>query len=175
MPQKSLRDNVLASARKALQSATALFLVSRVIEEQSLSIDINELDPVSLSFFYSAFRLWSTKHARYVTDRLCRRSRILATYEEDLHENGDGSHWLNDNEFKRKYRMSRETLDKISAIIEDNNVFKCGQRGRKQAPVKMQLMMLLYISWEKRESPIRAKESNSSVAMVLQNYIETGW
>ena len=97
MPQKSLRENALASARKALQSA-ALVLVSRVIEEQSLSIVIDELDPVSLSFFHSAFRLRSTKLARYVTDRLCRRGRLLATYEEDLHENGDGSHWLNDNE-----------------------------------------------------------------------------
>ncbi|KAL7475254.1 hypothetical protein ACHAW6_001175, partial [Cyclotella cf. meneghiniana] len=158
MPQKSLRENALASARKALQSATALLLVTRVIEEQSLSIVIDELDPVSLSFFHSAFRLRSTKRACYVTDRLCRRGRLLAAYEEDLHENGDGSHWLNDNEFKRKYRMSRETLDKISAIIEDNNVFKCGQRGRKQAPVKLQLMMLLHFLGKEGESNSSQRE-----------------
>jgi hypothetical protein len=68
---------------------------------------------------------------------------MMKTFEDDLHVNEDGSHWLNDAEFKRKYRCTRATLDKITTTIEDNPVFAGGSRGTKQIPVKHQLMVLL--------------------------------
>jgi hypothetical protein len=69
----------------------------------------------------------------------------MKQFEEDLHDTEDGSHWLNDDEFKRKYRVTCQTLDKnkITAVIEDNDVFSEGPRGPKQIPIKHQLMVLL--------------------------------
>ena len=64
-------------------------------------------------------------------------------FEEDLKVKDDGSQWLNDSEFKRKYRMSRQTLDKVTAAIENNDVFVSGTRGPIQLPIKHQLMILL--------------------------------
>jgi hypothetical protein len=68
---------------------------------------------------------------------------MMKTFEDDLRVNEDGSHWLNESEFKKKYRCTRATLDKITAAIENNPVFAEGSRGTKQIPVKHQLMVLL--------------------------------
>jgi len=59
-------------------------------------------------------------------------------FEEDLLVNEDGPHWLNDAEFKRKYRVSRMTLDRITTATIHNEVFAKGARGLKQIPVKHQ-------------------------------------
>jgi hypothetical protein len=59
---------------------------------------------------------------------------------------------LNNSEFKRKYRVTRATLDKITAAIETNEVFAEGTRGRKQIPVKHQLMVLLHFLGKEGES-----------------------
>ncbi len=73
-------------------------------------------------------------------------------FEEDLLEKKDGSQWLNDSEFKRKYRMSRQTLDKVTAAIENNEVFVSGTRGPNQLPVKHQLMVLLQLLGKEGET-----------------------
>jgi hypothetical protein len=65
-------------------------------------------------------------------------------FEDDLRVSEDGTHWLNDFEFKRKYRWSRDALDRIAGEIETHDVFKKGKRGRRQMPVKHQLMTLLH-------------------------------
>ena len=59
---------------------------------------------------------------------------------------------MNDSEFKRKYRVTRATLDKIPAAIETNEVFAKGARGPKQIPVKHQLMVLLHFLGKEGES-----------------------
>jgi hypothetical protein len=41
---------------------------------------------------------------------------------------------LNDDEFKRKYRVTHQTLDKIATAIEDSDVFAEGDRSPKQIP-----------------------------------------
>jgi hypothetical protein len=50
------------------------------------------------------------------------RKSSLKQFEGDLHVNEDGSHWLNDAEFKRKYQVSRMMLDRIMTAIEHNEV-----------------------------------------------------
>lgn len=49
---------------------------------------------------------------------------------------------MTEEEFKQKYRVSRDALDHIYEKIKDHNVFKY-KRGRKQIDPKHQLMVLL--------------------------------
>ena len=53
----------------------------------------------------------------------------MLQFEKDLEVKEDGTSWLNDEEFKRKYRVSRVTLDKITSLIENHEVFAEGSRG----------------------------------------------
>jgi hypothetical protein len=64
-------------------------------------------------------------------------------FEEDLHVNEDGSHWLNDAVFKRNFQVSWKALDKITAAIQNNKFFSEGARGPKRIHVKHQIMVLL--------------------------------
>lgn len=57
-------------------------------------------------------------------------------FEEDLHENKDGFHWLHDAEFRKKYRVTKKMLNKRTAAIEKIDVFAEGARGPKQVPAK---------------------------------------
>ena len=82
-----------------------------------------------------------------VTSRYSTVSRInyrngnpLAVYLEDLNED---NRWLNEAEFKDKYRMTRSSFWLIVGLIKDHPVFQQGGRGRKQAPVEHQLMTFL--------------------------------
>ena len=52
--------------------------------------------------------------------------------------------WLSDDEFKIKYRMSREMLDFVCNDFKDCEVFEKRPRGPAQRPVKHQLMILLH-------------------------------
>ena len=51
--------------------------------------------------------------------------------------------WLSDREFLKKYRMSRQSFNKLVTKIEQNNVFKHQQRGPDQASPIFQLMVFL--------------------------------
>jgi hypothetical protein len=77
--------------------------------------------------------------------RFSRDSRInyrdgiaSAVFLEDLNED---SSWLNDAEFKDKYRMTRSSFWLIVELIKDHPVFQ--SKRKKQAPVEHQLMILL--------------------------------
>jgi hypothetical protein len=61
-------------------------------------------------------------------------------FEEDLYEGT--SCWLNEAEFKDKYRMTRSSFWLIVDLIQDHPIFQSGYK-RKQAPVEHQLMVLL--------------------------------
>jgi hypothetical protein len=61
----------------------------------------------------------------------------------------DERNWLSDNEFLRKYRVTREGFTAILNRIKDHPVFQRGRRGPEQAPVEFQLMVFLnYIGTE---------------------------
>jgi hypothetical protein len=61
-------------------------------------------------------------------------------FAEDLRED---SPWLNEAEFKDKYRMTRSSFWLIVDLIKDHHVFQRVGKKRKQAPVEHQLMTLL--------------------------------
>ena len=78
----------------------------------------------------------------FVPRKFCRTE--IDIFSHDLSVSEDGSHWINNCEFKRKYRMSREMLHLITEEIKDHDVFKNSKRGPHQMPVKHQLMILLH-------------------------------
>ena len=137
MPRKSCRLEAILGAKTLLRQTTAALLL---FDPEPFVLESS--DPTTLSFLAAVTRLIQLRNSRYFLKRQCRKS-TTQQFEEDLLVNEDGSQWLNDSEFKMKYRMSRETLDKVTAAIENNEVFAAGTRGPKQLPVKHQLMVLL--------------------------------
>ena len=56
---------------------------------------------------------------------------------------GEGS-FLNEEEFKNEYGMSRNSFDALHDLIKDHRVFQNSRsQGNKQIPVKHQLLVLL--------------------------------
>ena len=149
MPFKSFRQEAIESAQRTLRAATALLLLGRVNGNISL---IHIEDPRVFCYYLAKKRLERVVKSRYATDRTCRKSPIQNVFEDDLEENEDGTHWLNDFEFKRKYRCSRNALDRITNEIKGNDVFKKRKRGPPQMPVKHQLMTLLHFLGSEAES-----------------------
>lgn len=153
MPRQSHRHKAISAARKKFKAATSLlFLAKLVDDDDSIAIDLTDPDPVVASFLSRFTSLNRLRKSRYSQKRTYRKSKLQDIFEDDLFVSDDGNHWLNDNEFKRKYRCSREALDKITAKIEGNDVFKKGTRGPNQLPVKHQLMCLLHFLGQEGES-----------------------
>jgi DDE superfamily endonuclease len=97
---------------------------------------------------FVAVQLHEAESQRYHEPRLQYRTRQQGRFEDDLYEgSGDEQPWLNEDEFKQKYRCSRESFKAILELIKDHPVFKeRGPRtnmGRKQAPPAHQLMVFL--------------------------------
>ena len=104
-----------------------------------------------MAYLQAKAKLHTVLGQRYLAKRGCRKSG-MNIFEHDLHEEEDGTHWMNDSDFKKKYRMSREMLDKITKEIEGHDVFKRGKRGARQRPVKHQLMIFLHFVGKEGES-----------------------
>ena len=133
-----------------MNRATALLAVNYVIGGIGGDLDLG--DPTLLSYLQARFRFHQTSGRRYFKTRTHRKSSLQSIFEDDLRECEDDTHWMNDVEFKRKYRCSRPVLDKIVQKIETSDVFKRGARGPAQAPVKHQLMLLLHFLGKEGES-----------------------
>ena len=152
MPRQSRRAKALDRAKKIFHATSALLIIGRLLEDEGVSFDVNEPDPVVLSFLQTFTQLKRIKNSRYFLKRHRRKSTLnTSIFEDDLRVCEDGTHWMNDVEFKRKYRVSRPTLDKITAAIENNSIFK-GERGPVQLPVKYQMMILLHFWGKEGES-----------------------
>ena len=78
--------------------------------------------------------------SRYSTDSRAKYGYGVASavFLEDLNED---SPWLNDAEFKDKYRMTRSSFWLIVDLIKEHKVFQ--SKKKQQAPVEHQLMALL--------------------------------
>jgi hypothetical protein len=87
------------------------------------------------------------KKSRYSTSRKRYRKYSNQQFDDDLKE-GDVA-FLNDDEFLKKYRMSRKSFELLISMIQNHPVFQSKSRGRKQEPVAHQLMVLLkYLGME---------------------------
>jgi hypothetical protein len=86
-------------------------------------------------------RLNFAEMKRYLFPRGKYRKVNDGVFVRDL--NGEGERpWFTDEEFKQKYRVSREALDHIYEKVKDHKVFK-NKRGPRQLHPKYQLMVLL--------------------------------
>ena len=150
MPQKSYRHRALEKLVRKYERAKAFFIVDQLLDsddEDSLDLDC----PSFLHYLNTKARLDLGRTNRYFLDRVIRKSESRV-FEDDLRVNEDGTHWLNDREFKHKYRMSRDMLDPVTKEIEGHDIFKKGKRGARQRPVKHQLMILLQFLGKEGES-----------------------
>ena len=143
MPRYSYRKYALDKIRDTYESAKALFVVDQVLDSDDDSISIDFETPSFYSYLRAKSQLDDTVATRYFQERTCRKSSTNM-FEYDLCKSDNGTMWLNDDEFKIKYRMSREMLDFVCNEIKDCEVFEKRPRGPAQRPVKHQLMVLLH-------------------------------
>jgi DDE superfamily endonuclease len=128
-----------------------------ILKERLKSRQIRELldedDPIEGGIDLAmAMSLEKCKASRYLFRRSkYRKGNLEVRYKEDLEtENKEASDssdesvqpWLNDDEFIQKYRMSRESFDRLLDMIKDHPVFHTGKK-KKQVPVSFQLMTFL--------------------------------
>lgn len=120
----------------------------RVIREFSGEEDEDEDDFDE----FVAVRLHEAETTRYHAPRgPYRKSNRSCRFEEHLDDDESDDHqpWLNENEFRQKYRMSRESFHEIVKLIENHPVFhkrarsKKRKKGKAQRSPSHQLMVLL--------------------------------
>jgi hypothetical protein len=136
-----MRKKAIAAAQRTLRAASALFVVGHVLSEVSF-VDVE--DPHFACYYRAELRLNCIVESRYSVERKHRKSSLESIFDDDLSKSEDGTHWLNELEFKRKYRCSRDALDRITEEIKTHDIFKKGRRGRQQMSVIHQLMTLLH-------------------------------
>ena len=91
-----------------------------------------------------ALALHLSESKRYHQSRKTyRKGRSFLIHDDLLDE--DDSAWLNEVEFKQKYRMSRSSFRSIVSLIQDHPIFLVeeGMKGRKKPSVESQLLVLL--------------------------------
>ena len=110
MPYKSYRSVVMDTIRDAYERSKLLFIVDQILDGDDDSISIDS--PTFLSYLCSRTKLEDAIATRYFKERT-RRICDGNVFENDLHHNEDGNLWMNDEEFKQKYRVTREMLDEI--------------------------------------------------------------
>ena len=136
--------------RQTLNRATALLPVNYVIGKIEQDLDLEDL--TLLSYLQARSRFHKMSGKCYFKVWKHQKSTLQNIFEGDIRECEDDTHWMNDAEFKRKYRCSHPVLDKIVQKIETNDVFKRATRGPAQMSVKHQLMLLLHFLGKEGES-----------------------
>lgn len=163
----------MAKLLSARDRARAWFVIDELFggddSDEDRSIDFTS--PSFLAYLQSSKALSDLANTRYLRDRIIRKPSTNV-FEEDLRVEEDGTHWMNDNEFLNKYRMDRETLDAVTEMIEDHPVFKRGRRGRRQRPVKHQLMTLLHFLGKEGETNLSQRNTLKIGAGSAEKYRE---
>lgn len=133
MPRNSKRANLL----KVIEE-----LICERWEMQTLRVVNRKYKPLEDCLDMELLLLYKLLlKTRYIT-RMPRRISSIAfdVFLADLEDNGDSS-WLNNIEFCKKYRVSRQFFQTLLALVQDHDVFKKGGRGPEQSPVELQLMV----------------------------------
>lgn len=152
MPRTSKRRRFIKRLSRNLQQRKSLLAISMLSDDSGSSSDDSGGSSSSRSdtgaIIYAAAynsskeKLAFAEKSRYLFRTGYRKSN-QDVFIKDLNAGSDDERpWLTDEEFKKKYRMSREALDFIADKIKDDKVFK-NKRGPKQMNPKHQLMVLL--------------------------------
>ena len=106
MPKQSYRSKAIRGLLERYERAKAFFIVDQLLDsDDDASLDFDS--PAFLSYLNARSNHSRSVESRYLADRVQRKSPAKI-FKDDLRVKEDGTHWLNDDEFKRKYRMSRE-------------------------------------------------------------------
>jgi hypothetical protein len=147
-----------------------MLVIENVVDDENNSV----VDPpiVSyLNFMQAASCLLSTNAASYISARIHRTFNYL-TFERDLEVRPDSRHWLNDDSFLKKYRVTRDQLDLITNPIKNLSGFTATVRGSLQIPVKYQLMIFLYfVSHKSTTDCIQREVFLVSRGLTSRNYV----
>ena len=149
MARESYRSRALSQFTRLYEQARNLFVVDQLLDSNEESLDLES--PTFLFYLQNKLKLDSALSSRYSASRICRRPS-MGIFADDLRGEDNDSTRMNDSEFKRKYRMSRQMLDKVTERIQDNGMFEKGKRGPSQQEVKHQLMILLHFLGKEGET-----------------------
>eukprot|EP00985_Skeletonema_marinoi_P019586 scaffold11300_cov124-Skeletonema_marinoi.AAC.2 len=150
MPRTSRRRRFIKMLNRNLQQRKSLVAMSMLSDDSSSSSDdggssSSSSDSTTGAIIFAAAynsskkKLEFAEKSRYLFRAGYRKSN-QDVFINDLNTgSGDERPWLTEDEFKKKYRMSREALDFITDKIKDDKVFK-NKRGPKQMNPKHQLM-----------------------------------
>ena len=97
MPYQSMRKKAIVAAQRTFHAASALFVVGHVLSNTSL-VDVE--DPHFACFYQAKLRLKHIVESCYSDERKHRKSPLESIFDDDLRVSEEGTHWLNDLEFK---------------------------------------------------------------------------
>lgn len=140
MPRLSRRKRAIEKASSSFRSILRVCIV-----------DSDEESSLEEAAVVSYGRLQRLHRTRYFDrgDTYRSHQRAQHRFEDDLDDAvdlADQIPWLNDDEFLRKYRMTRMAFNDLLNEIKDDPVFHntdVDKRGRQQRPVSYQLMTTL--------------------------------
>eukprot|EP00956_Cyclotella_meneghiniana_P034109 scaffold101589_cov36-Cyclotella_meneghiniana.AAC.1 len=150
MPRSSEHKKALWSTQRTLRASTALLIIQRILGSGDL---LDPALPSFLMFLIARLRHKKIAESRYIADRVYPKSTSLeCAFDVDFNTEEDGTHWLNDHQFKMKYRCSREALYKIT----------------EKMPVVYQLMSLMHYFGNHGESNSTQKSQFRISAGMIQ-------
>ena len=94
------------------RGASALLIVTQLMEDESEPFDLDDSNPVTVSFLVAFTRLQRIRKSQYYMMHRERKS-ALKIFEDDLHVNEDGLYWLNDYEFNESTGTQERHLIKL--------------------------------------------------------------
>ena len=127
--QEALRDDLSSSSENTSSSGDTTDVIKTYVED--------------LQQQYNAI-----SQQRYLADRSTHRigfsEEVFNRHFRSEPDSFGRQPWLNDEEFKKEYRMSRNAFWSIVNMIKDHDVFHSLNSKKKQAPVERQLAIFLY-------------------------------
>ena len=142
MPKKSLKELV----KGELETLQAQRLLDKVVRTV---VDDDDEETVELLLDLAVDgSIRALEEKRYIEQPRSRNGSKHQLFQRDLEIDKTGVQlpWLNDEEFKQKYRVCRHSFWSIVDLIKHHPVFDPAPdrtKGRKQTPVEHQLMVLL--------------------------------
>lgn len=148
MPRISMKKRFLGSLTKLLNKRLQRRALRTINDEEDSLEDAKDLAvAMALKNGFTRRYLFRNPKYRKGIDRFnddLDDGELNVDDDELTEEEASQLPWLTEDEFIQKYRMSRESFNKVLEMIERHKIFKSeGKRGRKQAPVAHQLMVFL--------------------------------
>ena len=152
MPRTSIRQKLLKSLQNAISTIQKSIQLQHILKDNdsnSNNEDDSSTNTIGMQELYLENlqqRYKAVQNTRY----LFRKKTYRRGYKEEFHQrhftllDDDEKSWLNEEEFKEAYRMSRSVFTKLVHVIKNHPVFHNPLNTKKQASVEFQLGVFLY-------------------------------